>query len=591
MSKSGKDLIAYGFALCYFATAIAAFELTQGADGIAAVWPPSGILIAGLLLFERPQRHRLVIGAAIASMAANLLAGAELLEAFGYTIANLIEGFLVFYLMAGHVRSARLSDPLTLLRFGGASLIGGCASAAMAALLSFNFDLEFLTSWGTTVTLGMLVVTPVIVFLAENRRGRNRLPSLRALWALLVVAGSTLAAFGQSELPLLFLPVVGVSLATYLLGLSGTAVAMLVVAAVGSILTGIEAGPLPMYFSSTQAQVLFFQAYLVGLLISALPLATLLDQRRNALTDLRESQSLLESAERAANVGHWRYRIADRSTYWSKQARRIALLEGSASTDLIDALAMYHPDDRERIRGLTIQAIRHGVPFVFEARVPQPDGQIVFVEGRGSVETDENGKTTSLFGTLLDVTERVLSLRKVEDAHARAERETVEVRRLAETDHLTGVFNRGKVMEALDSAVAGVEGSDGHLSIAMVDIDHFKSINDRFGHAAGDAALTTVAKILQRHMRENDTLGRIGGEEFLLVLPGADIEDAAAMAEVCRAALAKHDWAEEGMPQVTLSIGVAAWRSGSAAHEMLRTADLALYEAKNTGRNRVVTGT
>ena len=168
-------------------------------------------------------------------------------------------------------------------------------------------------------------------------------------------------------------------------------------------------------------------------------------------------------------------------------------------------------------------------------------------------------------------------------------RTTREMRRLAMTDELTNLPNRRAVLTRFDPLVqpAGIRA----CALLIIDIDHFKSINDKYGHAEGDAALKLVAATLMRVVNEPAFSGRLGGEEFVAVLPAADIDAACSVAE----ALRKQVMALDSLPwladrPITVSIGVAvAHAPGDSAGAMLHRADLALYEAKRAGRNRVIT--
>ena len=146
-------------------------------------------------------------------------------------------------------------------------------------------------------------------------------------------------------------------------------------------------------------------------------------------------------------------------------------------------------------------------------------------------------------------------------------------------DPLTGLSNRRFILTQLAGAVSAARRHERPLSIAMIDIDHFKAVNDEHGHAAGDRVLAAIAHAMRRHLRAEDQLGRLGGEEFLALLPDADADAAAAAAEKLRASVEAAG--------VTVSIGWAAWE-GESADELLGRADDALYEAKARGRDCVV---
>jgi len=165
--------------------------------------------------------------------------------------------------------------------------------------------------------------------------------------------------------------------------------------------------------------------------------------------------------------------------------------------------------------------------------------------------------------------------------------EVARLSRLTQIDALTGAFNRRGLDAALPSQ-APRSALITSLSVAMADIDHFKQVNDTHGHAAGDEVLKRVAQVLTQTLRTGDSVIRYGGEEFLLLLPNADLQAAMRVAERARAAVASAR-IESGGQQlaVTLSLGVAEQGAEESREETIRRADVALYEAKRAGRNCV----
>jgi diguanylate cyclase (GGDEF)-like protein len=166
---------------------------------------------------------------------------------------------------------------------------------------------------------------------------------------------------------------------------------------------------------------------------------------------------------------------------------------------------------------------------------------------------------------------------------------TLELERLATLDNLTGLFNRRYADSWLGQQVELVSRHPQPFTVALADIDYFKQINDHHSHATGDEVLRRVAAILQARCRASDVVARYGGEEFLFCFPNTGINEASALCETLRAAVAAADWAGLGLARaVTISFGLATVREGATLESLLREADEHLYVAKNTGRNRVV---
>ena len=170
---------------------------------------------------------------------------------------------------------------------------------------------------------------------------------------------------------------------------------------------------------------------------------------------------------------------------------------------------------------------------------------------------------------------------KLKEAYKRIEE-------LAELDELTGSFNRRCIMRMLDEEIARAVRNGAPCSIALIDLDWFKRINDAYGHPTGDEVLRTFAITMFANIRSIDRFGRYGGEEFLLMLPDTPQEDAVRMLDRLRAIIAELDWSafSPGM-RVTISAGVATLKPNEAPDTFLARADSALYAAKARGRNRI----
>jgi diguanylate cyclase (GGDEF)-like protein len=163
------------------------------------------------------------------------------------------------------------------------------------------------------------------------------------------------------------------------------------------------------------------------------------------------------------------------------------------------------------------------------------------------------------------------------------------VQRQAITDELTGLVNRRRFLAALEAEVVRARRLGGPLTVVLADLDDFKPINDRHGHHAGDAVLVGFADVIRDHVRDVDVAGRLGGEEFALLLPETDLDGARSGAERLRRSLEERDLAlsDGHVERVTASFGVAQLEAGQSRDELLRAADAALYRAKAEGKNRV----
>jgi diguanylate cyclase (GGDEF)-like protein len=160
--------------------------------------------------------------------------------------------------------------------------------------------------------------------------------------------------------------------------------------------------------------------------------------------------------------------------------------------------------------------------------------------------------------------------------------------RMTVTDGLTNLSNRKQLDTLLADEIPRARRHGRDLSLLMMDIDHFKSINDTHGHLTGDSVLRGLAGILQKRLRPNDKLGRYGGEEFCAILPETNLPSAVRIAEELRTLVAAHGFAADGRElRVTISIGAAALADGLHADMLYKSADDKLYEAKRSGRNRV----
>ena len=197
------------------------------------------------------------------------------------------------------------------------------------------------------------------------------------------------------------------------------------------------------------------------------------------------------------------------------------------------------------------------------------------------------------FISTIVVTSLVLSALRIERGRAmdELERAMIGLREQAITDPLTGLYNRRYLWEFLRREWIRAKRKDNSLAVIMIDLDHFKRINDTHGHQAGDFVLTAIAGLLRNQIRSSDIVCRYGGEEFALVLPEASLDNVRLRAEHIRAAIKRLDFRHEGVPLggITASLGVALFpHHADSPDSLIRAADEALYAAKGVGRDRIV---
>ncbi|MGV7121824.1 diguanylate cyclase [Sphingopyxis sp. 550A] len=567
---------------------------TRGADNIAAIWPPSGYFLALLLLMPARARPASFVAMAAASVAANMLSGTSAVISAAFTIANAAEAGAALWLIRRRVPGElSFMEPRAVANFCVAVLAAGALSASVAAALAGTLaapgltgrGIDFFFSWLTTVTLGMLIVAPPIVMLARlvDTRALANVPRatiVEAVALLTFAAALTALSFSQSHFPATFLPTVAVIAASYRLGPFGAAAGMLIVAIVASWMTGQGIGPVAAIEGSQRSRVLFLQFYFITLLFTALPLAALLVVQRRLAKRLGQSNRWLLQAEAAALVGHWRVDLVRWTIQWSDQAYRVHGLEPGEPVDVEYSVEQYLPEDRAAVRAILERAVRTGEPFEYQGRIVRADGAIRHVKSHGSIERGRGGRAVGIFGTVQDVTETVENARILEAARSAAER-------VANTDMLTGLPNRRHTLSFLETALAGARERGVPLAVAIFDIDHFKRINDDHGHAAGDEVIRRVARRAKASLRDEDLVGRFGGEEFVCILQRSSAQAAEMVAERLRIAIEAEGHADGRLPPATVSIGLAVYDGEGEAEALLQRADQALYIAKREGRNRL----
>jgi diguanylate cyclase (GGDEF)-like protein/PAS domain S-box-containing protein len=303
---------------------------------------------------------------------------------------------------------------------------------------------------------------------------------------------------------------------------------------------------------------------------------------RQKVRELARSREGLRAAQRLARMGSWRFDPESGEVELSEELIELFGFAAGPVLPLKDLLASVHPDDRDQLVAAARRCYEEGAALHLDHRIVIEGGVERIVQSQARRVRDLDGETTVLEGTVQDVTDR-----------KRAEE---QVRFLAYHDGLTGLGNRRLCQERLELAVAHARRAALPLGVLILDLDHFKRINDTFGHAVGDGLLREIADRLVASVRASDmvarsdlatAISRFGGDEFTAVIGQVDtVQDLAKVARRLLDALSRPFTLEGHEIVISCSIGIAAWPAdGDDADVLLRNADAAMYHAKNQGRN------
>ena len=356
----------------------------------------------------------------------------------------------------------------------------------------------------------------------------------------------------------------------------------------------------PLYrFGIAAAIILLIAGVVVVVLIRLnLRLSREVAERRQIQNELRKSEqrfrTLIESAPLAMVTWDKQHRI----TGWNRQAQE---LFGWSESEVLgrDFLTFMIPESaRTKVDQIVEEAIERGIESHSVNSNLTKDRRTIEVEWHNTIVPGVDGRPDSVLSLAQDVTERVRSQTVLQDVNVKLKQRLDDIHELqaqlreqAMRDPLTGMYNRRFLDDALPGEIARAIREQTPLSLMMMDIDHFKRVNDAHGHQAGDEVLRMLADILRNEARRTDVVCRYGGEEFVLLLPKMNLESARMRAERWRRMFAEMDVpVESGKLRCTLSVGIAVFPDhGNSAEDLLRNGDRALYLAKALGRNRVET--
>lgn len=301
--------------------------------------------------------------------------------------------------------------------------------------------------------------------------------------------------------------------------------------------------------------------------------ATDITEHKKHENELKKTKESYDFATSAGKVGTWDWNPVTGNVIWNDETFRIlGFVPGAVSPSYELFLEMVHQEDRSLLDSAVQEALHQKKPYSLDCRIVRGNGVERICHAAGKVEFDKNDQPIRMMGTFQDITERKQAEEKI--------------RQLAHFDSLTGLPNRTLLNDRISQAISMAQRSQDNLAVMFVDLDHFKNINDTLGHLIGDELLKEVAKRMRSIMREEDTISRLGGDEFILLLPGTDADGAAQVAEKLLWAVAQHYQIAQHELIVTPSIGIAMYPGDGEDFDTLsKRADAAMYRAKHDGRN------
>lgn len=562
----------------YFLLAVTTIYLTSDGRNHATMWLADAVILALLLRFPKRDWSYILLAGCVSNVLANTVTRGWTPGLLLYGPINMAQTCLAAWLI---VRSRRvdnlLADAPTVLRFALcagiiAPVLGAIAGSAATAL---NYGEAFGPSfvrWYLSNALGLLIITPFLMAVLDGSywrcfRARSLASKIEAIGLSACHVVLTMLVFFQNNLPLLFLPLSSVLFLSFRLGRLATILGVMITALIGAAATFKGVGPITAIHAHSDFQEFYFQFYVAIMLTTTLPVAAIVSSRAEVLDNLAEREEALRLMMTNSPDGILSFDVAG-VCRWADGP--IMTYLGLASEAMVGrSLEMVSLQAPEIVSAmLAAEDAEQGHRGVFEfSPVLRPH---LTLEGSIGI-LRRNGNVVGTVITLRDVTRR--------------KAKEVAILSQVQRDDLTGVLNRSGFSKQL-RALVGDEAAP--ASLALVDVDNFKTINDSYGHAIGDAVLVEIASRMKLATRESDVIGRIGGDEFAILLR-CDLDTAQKACERMAESIRNAPVFGDGGFSISASIscGVAEYRPGLSRDQVFDAADAALYEVKRAGRNGV----
>ena len=568
--------------VAYFGLAAATIGTTRWGGGVAILWVATALLVAELTVTPVSRWPGRLAVCGLASCIATSLFGFGAWAALPLAAVNIAEAFIAAHIM-GRYRLARTAleslEGMAIFVFAvgvAAPALTAFGGAGTSALAGQSFWANWMR-WYAGHALGGLAFTPIMLLVLRGDIARwigaaSRAMKTEIVAIVLMVIMTSVAVFGQSSKPLLFLPALPITIATFRAGRFGAAVSVIILAVVGGWFTLAGRGPVALMAGTEEAHLQFFQFYLAVTVLTALPVAADLARRKQLFQQLRDSEARYRLLTNRSSDIVMNLDVDGCIRFVSPS---IATLGGYDPATAVgrNALDYVHPDYRDAVTATHRQALaRPDETHIVEYRGCTADHRAIWLETHTQAVLDESGQAAGVVTTIREISHR--------------KRREAELARDAETDALTGIPNRRGFIRTLEERIA-TEPSPSTGCVALFDLDFFKRINDQHGHATGDRVLQAFARTAVATVRGHDVVGRLGGEEFAVLLVGASPDQALLVCDRLRERIEALELDDKlGRPVgVTVSAGVAPLAAGMDSETILAAADEALYRAKAAGRN------
>lgn len=572
--------------LAVFVSAVLSVTFARFDGGVAFIWGASGLLLAYLLAIPYREWLRTITLSGLALMIEIAMFGLGWRAVAGLLPALLFEPVLAAFLLRRFGRMGVDTQSLSGMAWliGAAAIVAPALSGVLGAMAvsqvtAVPFGNNFI-HWFAAHALGAVVATPIASgVIAGNWRvrvskiDRSRAVQSAFLIVIVVVIGSVV--FSQSSLPLLFVPLLPMIYATMRGGRVAAFTSIIVLAVMGGFWTAQGYGPIQLIVASSGAKALFLQGYVATAALIVLPVAALLTEQTRLTQRWQRSEARYRAI--ADSLGDAVLDISDDGLI-RYASPAIVPLFGKTAGSLTGTLAreLIMSDDRADVAAVYHQAaLDPKRTYLVQFKSPNTDGLT-------SKWLEASVRAVVMDGEFDGL---VASIRDISDRKARE----IELERDASSDPLTGIANRRSFVAQLQQRCLESTAGEGEGSLVVFDLDHFKSVNDEHGHGVGDLVLKAVASTAAGLVRPYDCVARIGGEEFAIIFWHLRPELAAVAAERLRRAIAALvlDNGKGGLLRITASVGLAAITPSCASMDVLHQADLAMYEAKRSGRNRL----